>query len=71
MKYQPVKSSNIDSVGYDAATQTMGIKFKGGAVHHYSNVPQSLHDELVGAKSVGGHFHKAVRGKFPSAQVNP
>lgn len=70
MKYQPVKSSNIDSVGYDANTRTLGIKFKSGAEHHFMNVSQQTHDDLVKAPSVGKHFHKAVRGKFQSAQVN-
>jgi hypothetical protein len=65
-----VKSSNISAVGYDEATQTLGVKFVGGGEHHYNNVTPELHKALVSAKSVGGHFHKHVRSRFKSTRVS-
>jgi KTSC domain len=70
MNYQPVKSSNVEAVGYDEATQTLGVKFKGGSEHHYDNVTPEQHKALVSAKSIGKHFHANIRGKFSSRQVN-
>lgn len=70
MTYQPVKSSNISAVGYDEATQTLGVKFVSGGEHHYEKVPKSLHDDLVASKSVGGHFHRNIRSRFKSTQVS-
>ena len=31
----PVKSSQLTKVGYDEATRTLAVEFKGGAVYHY------------------------------------
>lgn len=64
MNRQPVKSSNIKSVGYDAGTRTLEVEFSNGAVHQYLHVPPATHQALLKAKSVGGFFHGKIRSKF-------
>lgn len=59
-----VKSSNIEAVGFDPETQRMTVQFKNGNTYDYDNVPQKVHDELVGAESVGRAFNSTIRGKF-------
>ena len=60
----PVKSSNVDSVGYDAATQTLAVKFKSGGVYHYAGVPADIHTNLHKAESVGKYIGAQVVRKF-------
>ena len=68
MEMKPVKSSNIEAIGYDPATQTLAVKFRHGGVYHYEGVPASAHEALVNAKSVGGHFFQHIRNGFKSAR---
>jgi len=44
------------SVGYDAATSTLEVEFKHGAVYQYFGVPAAEHAALVRASSVGGYL---------------
>lgn len=64
MKREPVKSSNIVSVGYDSAEKAMEVEFKSGGVYRYNGVPAHIHQEFVGADSIGSHFHKHIRSNF-------
>lgn len=70
MQHVAVTSSNVKSVGYDAATQQMEVAFKDKAdaskctIYVYRSVPPEAHQALVSAESVGAHFAKHVRGKF-------
>lgn len=64
------KSSNVESVGYDEATKTLGVKFKSGGLYHHADVPKSVYDGLVGADSVGSHYHAHVKGKFKHSKVD-
>ncbi|RZK30825.1 MAG: KTSC domain-containing protein, partial [Hymenobacter sp.] len=49
MNRVPVDSSNLSSVGYDAATKTLEIAFRSGGVYQYSYVPPNIHNELMSA----------------------
>ena len=64
MKHTPVQSSQIASVGYDPATKTLEIKFTRGGHYAYANVSQDAYAALIGAKSIGSHFHSHIRGQF-------
>ena len=71
---KPVKSSNVESVGYEPGDGTKGtlhVRFRGGAVYAYADVPQKHYDDLIAAKSVGSHLHANVRGKFKSTKLEP
>lgn len=50
---KPVTSSNLVAVGYDPATSTLAVEFKGGAVYHYGNVPAQAFDDLMASPSPG------------------
>lgn len=69
MKRESVQSSNIVSVGYDAASSTMEIEFKDGRIYQYFDVPAQVYQDLVSAASVGTYFHQNVRGQFPYARL--
>lgn len=64
---QPVKSSNIEAIGYDEHTKTLKIKFKSGGTHSYADVPKLDYERLLSAQSIGKYFHANIRNKFKSA----
>lgn len=49
----PVKSSNVEAMGYDEATKTARVRFKGGQTYRYTDVPKDLFEAVVGSQSVG------------------
>lgn len=62
MQRQPVESSQIKSVGYDPATQTLELEFvQGGSVYRYSNFTPEDYDKLMAADSIGSHFFKNIK----------
>jgi hypothetical protein len=61
----PVKSSNIAATGYDAASKTLAVQFKGGnKVYHYADVPESVFGDMGKAESVGKFVGAQIVGKF-------
>ena len=64
-----VKSSNISAVGYDPRSSTLAVKFSSGSTYHYAGVSEDQATALMQAESVGSHFSKAIRGKFPGVLV--
>lgn len=74
MNRTPVKSSNIRSVGYDAASETLEVEFTSGSVYAYSGVPTdtwaAMQAEGADPKgSVGKFFTKEIRGSFHGQSV--
>lgn len=64
-----VESSNVDSVGYDAAKRVVYIRFKDNALYAYYDVPNNIFDELLKSNSVGAYLHKNIKGKFKYEQI--
>lgn len=63
--YPVAKSSNILATGYDAASKTLAIQFKGGGkTYHYADVPAATFDALEKAESVGKFVVSQIVGKF-------
>ena len=61
MNYQPVDSSNIEAVGYDPDSKTLGVRFKDGGIYHYEGVSPEKHQALLESKSAGSHFHQHIK----------
>ncbi|WP_458763623.1 KTSC domain-containing protein [Cupriavidus basilensis] len=74
---QPVDSSKIYSIGHDAQTGTLAIRFKNkdgepAALYHYRNVTSEDFAALQGAESIGSHFHRAIKPfaeKYPYQRI--
>jgi hypothetical protein len=60
VKHVSVKSSHLESVGYDSGTQKMHVRFKNGDVHEF-DVPEHVHAGLVNSDSPGSYFHKFIK----------
>lgn len=64
MKREPVKSSNLKSVGYDKSKKLLEIEFHTGAVYQYMNVLEHIYKQLMRAPSLGVYFHKYIRDEY-------
>lgn len=60
----PVTSSNIESIGYDAAGRTLHIKFKSSGTYKYGGVTGAEHRLLMAAQSKGKHLREHIVGKY-------
>lgn len=69
MNRQPVTSSNIASIGYDADSQTLEIEFLNGGVYQYFDVPQHVHEELMNASSHGQYLAQNIKGVYRYSKV--
>jgi hypothetical protein len=66
-----VKSSYIDVIAYNEATQELRVQFKSGATWKYRDVPPAIHVSLLLSESTGKYFAKEVRGVFGGRKIEP
>jgi KTSC domain len=69
MQRQAVKSSVILSVGYDARSATLEVRFRNGRLYEYFGVPPEEVRALLTADSVGKYFNEVIKAKYQSARV--
>jgi len=70
MQYHPVSSTSLSEVAYDAASSTLGVRFKNGGEYEYYGVPESVYRGLINASSVGSYFDANVKkAKYRFRQV--
>jgi KTSC domain len=58
---EPIASSSIAAVGYDAGTRTLEIEFHNGRIYQFFGVPHEMAQALRAAESTGAYFNKYVR----------
>ncbi len=61
MDREPVSSTNLASVGYDASSAVLEVEFNHGGVYQYSGVPEEIHQGLMSAGSHGSYFDQFVK----------
>lgn len=64
-----VSSSNVDSIGYDDATQTLRIDFLNGTAYIYKGVPRVEFDGLQSAPSIGSYLHRNIKNMYPYERI--
>lgn len=69
MQFQPVTSSNVSEVGYDADTNTLGVRFHNGSEYHYTGVSEATFNALLTSESVGKYLNAVIKPQFPYKQV--
>jgi hypothetical protein len=62
MRRKAVESSSLDSVGYEAGV--LEIRFRGGGVYRYFEVPARVHRDLMAARSKGRFFNERIRDAY-------
>ena len=69
MDRQLVASSNVISIGYDAASETLEVEFANGHVYQYYNVGSALFDQFMSAPSKGQFLNAYIRNSYPFSRV--
>lgn len=69
MERQSVSSSNVKSIGYDAASSTLEVEFNSGGVYQYYGVPESVYSALMHASSKGSYINDHIKNRFRCRQV--
>jgi len=65
----PVSSSNVESIGYDEATQCLRVKFLNGSLYEYRNVPIMEFEALRCAPSVGSYLNAGIKKSYPCERI--
>ena len=71
--FTSVESSNVHSIGYNADTSELHIRFKakGDPTHYtYTAVPSEVHEAMLRADSVGKYFAAFVKNKYEVTKVS-
>ncbi len=68
MEREAVTSSNIVSIGYEDATETLEVEFK-NAVYQYYNVPRPIFDQLMESESKGKFLNAYIKPSYPCSKV--
>lgn len=63
-RLSPVESSSIAAVGYDAAEQTLWVRFVNGATYRYRDVPPATYEDFMRAESKGRYFNSEIRDLY-------
>lgn len=58
-----VRSSNVESVGYDANRRELYVRFATGDTYVYLNVEHSLYEGLLSAASAGRYLNLNVKSR--------
>jgi hypothetical protein len=66
---QPVDSTNLRSVGYDAEQQILEVEFTSGSVYQYFNVPVAVYEALMSASSNGTYHSQWIKYNFRYARI--
>lgn len=66
----PVKSSSIDSIGYNTKSSTLIVKFKNGGLYAYSDVPAAVHQQFMNASSHGQYLDAGIRDVYSFQRIN-
>ncbi len=69
MERQPINSTSLRAIGYDAGRQVLEVEFRGGGVYRYTGVPPDVYVGLRDAASPGNYFVSYVRDLFPHQRV--
>jgi hypothetical protein len=63
LKLVPVRSSNVQAVGYDPASRVMHVQFKGGGTYAHRGVTPAEHAAFMAAPSLGSHYSAKFKGR--------
>lgn len=69
METRKVSSSNISSIGYDASSQILEIRFLNGGIYQYYNVPSNIYNNLMTASSHGKYFAAHIKNIYRTMKL--
>lgn len=69
VQMNPVNSSNVQAIGYDADKKKLRVAFHNGSVYDYHDVPQEAYDASLTAESVGKYLNTHIKPKYGYEKV--
>ena len=69
LKMDPVKSSNIEAIGYNKATESLVIRFRNKSEYLYPKVPKATYDSIMASESKGSFFHTEIKQKYEGVKI--
>jgi hypothetical protein len=70
MKRHHVRSSALQSVGYDPGNKILELEFRdNGGVWQYFRLPVSVYRKFINAESLGNYFVTKIKGKYREMKV--
>lgn len=69
MDREPVASTNIASVGYDEASETLEVEFSNGTIYQYYNVGAALYEQFRESASKGQFLNAYIKNAYPYSRV--
>ncbi len=69
MQREPVDSSSMASVGYDARRRMLEVEFRNGGVYRYLDVPEDDYRALKEADSLGRHLNQEIKPFYSVIKV--
>lgn len=71
IELKPVESSQIQSAGYDPASQTMAVRFRGSNfVYHYKGVEPDVAKAFDEAESKGKFLGASIKGSYDFEKID-
>lgn len=66
VELKDVQSSQVARIGFDPATRTLAVIYRGGGAtrYEYRDIPPEVGEAVMNAESVGRALNQMVRGKF-------
>ena len=61
MERQPVKSTNVKTVGYDTKEKTLEVEFQSGGIYQYAGVQPEMYADLLASESIGRFISQVIR----------
>lgn len=68
MELKKVKSSNIESVGYE--NENLYIQYQSGTIYKYKNVPKVIYESLMDSDSKGRFMNSEIKNKYLFERLN-
>jgi hypothetical protein len=70
IKLVPVKSTNIESIGYHAKSSTLHVHFRNGGHYIYHNVKPIVYQGFLNSKSKGNYLHTNIKPHYQHTKVD-
>ena len=69
MRRDPVSSTSIAAIGYNAAGETLEVEFVTGRVYRYRGVEADVFEDFRAASSKGTFFNENIKDAYPFVRV--
>jgi hypothetical protein len=68
-EWQPLASSNLSAVRYNADERVLEVEFTSGTQYSYADVGPETYKDLLSADSHGKFFHAHIRSSFSYEKI--